>query len=99
MRGVIPPLTYVADTINHHFLSSLIASIDEDEHVADVFVRLLLAINLHFVGKRYCRNLGSQERCPSKALCFSLFIKMFLIFKADFRRTLIKKNHWNWRRR
>ena len=98
MRIVIPPLTSVADTINHHFLSSLIAGIDEDEHVADVFVRLLLAINLHFVGKCYCRNLGSQRGALLKHFASRFFIKMFLIFKADFRLTLIKKNHWNWRR-
>jgi len=40
------------DTINDNFLFSVIARVEEDEDISDVFVRLILAINLHFIGNK-----------------------------------------------
>ena len=48
---------YNADTINEKFFSFLIGSVesgtdgDTDDRIPDIFVRLILAINLHFQGE------------------------------------------------
>ena len=48
---------FVADTVNEKFLLFLLESIenglsgDTDDRVGDIFVRLILAINLHFLGR------------------------------------------------